>query len=148
MSPEKLKTAKILIVDDKEANIDILSGLLEMQGYANIKDTIDSRRVIDLYNSFHPDLILLDLMMPHLTGYDVMEQLKALIPIGTYLPILILTADITAEAKQRALAMGAMDFLAKPFDLVEVGLRKKFTGGPLSLFTVAGPKSAIGGEGQ
>jgi signal transduction histidine kinase len=115
--------ANILIVDDQQANIDVLSGLLEMRGYTNLKSTCDSRLVADLYESFHPDLILLDLMMPYLSGYQVMEQLMSRIPHDTYLPILVLTADITLEAKQRALASGAKDFIAKPFDLIEVGLR-------------------------
>jgi len=125
MIDSNLKNANILIVDDKEANIDILVGLLEMQGYSNIKSSTDSRLAVGLFKSFNPDLILLDLMMPHLTGYEVMEQLKAMVPSRSYLPILVLTADITAEARQRALAGGAKDFVAKPFDLIEVGLRIK-----------------------
>jgi CheY-like chemotaxis protein len=118
-----LKTAKILIVDDKQSNIDILEGLLEESGYENFQSTTDPRLVIDLFNSFNPDLILLDLMMPHLSGFEVMEQLKPLIPQGTYLPILVLTADITSESKLRALSGGAKDFLSKPFDLYEVQIR-------------------------
>ncbi|MCL4481417.1 MAG: ATP-binding protein [Bacteroidetes bacterium] len=125
MIDSTLKNANILIVDDQETNIDILVGLLEMQGYTNIETTIDPRLVVGLFKSFNPDLILLDLMMPYLTGYEVMEQLKALIPHSTYLPILVLTADITVEAKQRALSCGAKDFITKPFDLIEVGLRIK-----------------------
>ena len=118
-----LKTAKILIVDDKQSNIDILEGLLEESGYANFQSTTDPRLVVSLFNSFKPDLILLDLMMPHLSGFEVMEQLKPLIPQGTYLPILVLTADITSESKLRALSGGAKDFLSKPFDLYEVQIR-------------------------
>jgi CheY-like chemotaxis protein len=107
-----LKNASILIVDDKEANIDILMGLLELEGYKNIKSTADSRSVVKLVQAFNPDLILLDLMMPHLSGYEVLEQLKLVIPFGNFVPILVLTADITPEAKQRALAGGASDFLS------------------------------------
>jgi len=118
-----LKTAKILIVDDKQSNIDILEGLLEESGYANFQSATDPRLVVSLFNSFNPDLILLDLMMPHLSGFEVMEQLKPLIPQGTYLPILVLTADITSESKLRALSGGAKDFLSKPFDLYEVQIR-------------------------
>jgi len=70
-------------------------------------------------------LLLLDLNMPHLTGFQVMIQLKVLIPANTYFPILVLTADITTESKQKALASGASDFLTKPFDLIEVDLRIK-----------------------
>ena len=120
-----LKNANILIVDDQEANIDVLEGLLDMQGYPNIKTTTDSREVFNLFKSFKPDLILLDLQMPYLTGFEVMDQLKPLIPTNSILPILVLTADATIEAKQRALSGGATDFITKPFDLVEVGLRIK-----------------------
>lgn len=123
MIDSTLKKANILIVDDQEANIDVLEGLLEMQGYLNIKTTTDPREVVDLFASFQPDLILLDLSMPYLTGYEVMDQLKSLISENTYLPILVLTADVTSEAKKRALSGGASDFVTKPFDLVEVGLR-------------------------
>ncbi len=118
-----LKNSNILIVDDKEANVDILVGLLEMQGYTNIKTTTDPRLVQGLFNSFKPDILLLDLLMPHLNGFEVMEELRGMIPQGTYFPILVLTADMTTETKQRALSAGANDFLVKPFDLIEAGLR-------------------------
>jgi len=125
MIDSTLKNANILIIDDQEANIDVLEGLLEMQGYSNIKSTVDPREVLNLLADFNPDLILLDLSMPYLSGFEVMELLKLNVPANTYLPILILTADVTSEAKQRALSVGATDFLTKPFDLVEVGLRIK-----------------------
>jgi signal transduction histidine kinase len=118
-----LKNANILIVDDQQQNIDVLTGLLEMTGYNNYATTTDSRKVVDLFTSFKPNLILLDLMMPHLNGFQVIEQLKPLIPAGTFFPILVLTADIKTETKQQALANGATDFLTKPFDLIEVELR-------------------------
>ncbi|MBL7966959.1 MAG: response regulator [Prolixibacteraceae bacterium] len=118
-----LKNANILIVDDQEANLDVLEGFLDMQGYNSIKTTQDPREVIQLFGSFEPDLILLDLSMPYLTGFEVMEQIKSILSPNTYLPILVLTADVTTESKQRALSGGASDFLTKPFDLVEVGLR-------------------------
>lgn len=118
-----LKNSNILIVDDKEANVDILVGLLEMQGYTNIKTTTDPRLVQGLFSSFKPDILLLDLLMPHLNGFEVMEELRGMIPQGTYFPILVLTADMTTETKQRALSAGANDFLVKPFDLIEAGLR-------------------------
>lgn len=125
MISSSLKNAKILIVDDQEANIDVLVSLLEMQGYENIKTTQDPREVIDLYSAYNPDLILLDLSMPYLSGFEVMDQLKKLVPENSYLPILVLTADVTPQSKQKALSGGASDFLTKPFDLVEVGLRIK-----------------------
>ena len=120
-----LKKANILIVDDQPANVAILEGFLQMQGYENLATTTDPRNVMQLYATFEPDLILLDLMMPYLSGFEVMNLLKPLVPEGTFLPILVLTADATNEAKQKALSGGASDFLTKPFDLIEVGLRIK-----------------------
>lgn len=120
-----LKNANILIVDDQQANIDVLTSLLELKEYTNLKQTTDSRIVISLFKESEPDLILLDLMMPYLDGFQILEQLKELIPAGTYMPILVLTADVTPDAKQIALAGGASDFLSKPFDLIEVDLRIK-----------------------
>ena len=117
------KNANILIVDDKKANIDVLEGLLEELEYRSIKSETDPRKVAGLLVSFKPDLILLDLMMPFLSGFEVMEEINSIIPAGTYLPILVLTADITPEAKKRALSGGAKDFLSKPFDLTEISLR-------------------------
>ncbi len=118
-----LKKSNILIVDDKMENIEVLQGLLEVRGYENVKATTDPRQVAGLFQAFQPDILLLDLMMPHLNGYQVMEQLKELIPPDTYFPILMLTADVAEETKRRALAQGAKDFLTKPFDLIEVELR-------------------------
>ncbi|MFY9151477.1 MAG: ATP-binding protein [Prolixibacteraceae bacterium] len=120
---QTIKNARILIVDDEQANVDVLSGLLELKDYTNVFTATDSRLVADLFREINPDIILLDLMMPHLTGFQVMEQLAELVPAGTYLPILVLTADVTTESKLRALAGGAKDFLIKPFDLTEVDLR-------------------------
>ncbi len=96
-----------------------------MQGYRNIKNTTDPREVVLLFKSFKPDIILLDLSMSHLSDFEVMEQLKQFVPDHTFLPILILTADITKEAKLKSLDAGAIDFLTKPFDMIEVGLRIK-----------------------
>jgi putative two-component system response regulator len=85
----------------------------------------DPREVVSLFAQVQPDLILLDLTMPYMDGFQVMEQLKPLVPDSDYLPILVLTADITAEAKRRALSMGAKDFITKPFNHMEVLLRIK-----------------------
>jgi len=78
---------------------------------------------LTLVREFHPDILLLDLMMPHLSGFDIMQQLKETGLINGFMPILVLTADATSEAKKRALTEGASDFLTKPFDLNEVDLR-------------------------
>jgi len=118
-------TARILIVDDQEANIRFLDGLLRKAGYAAVRGTTEARDVPSLYVEFQPDLVLLDLHMPEEDGFMVLERLRPLIPPGSYVPVLVLTADITPEARKRALAGGAKDFLSKPFDTTEVLLRIK-----------------------
>lgn len=123
MFNQKLREARILIVDDQEANVAVLENLLERGGYTRLLGITDSRQVVKLFTEFDPDLIILDLVMPHLDGFMVMDQLRPLIPPDTYMPILILTADINPEARQRALSSGAKDFLTKPIDVIEVGLR-------------------------
>ncbi|MDQ3814900.1 MAG: response regulator, partial [Armatimonadota bacterium] len=123
MHEEKLRHAKILIVDDAVDNLELLQHILQFEGYANLAASADAREVLSLVGSFQPDLILLDLMMPHLDGFQIMEQLQPLIPAGTYLPILVITGDSSTEAKYRALASGAKDFLTKPFDPPEIRLR-------------------------
>ena len=119
----ELTNSKILIVDDQEANVRILESLLEIKGFKQVKSTTDSRQVEDLVQSFSPDLLLLDLMMPHMSGFEVMERLRGKEIEGHFMPILVLTADSTKESKQKALLLGATDFLTKPFDFTEVLLR-------------------------
>jgi putative two-component system response regulator len=114
---------RILIVDDQPANVELLEAILDGAGYKDVLGTTDPREVIRLHHEFEPDLILLDLMMPHMDGFAVMSQLAARIPAGEYLPVLVLTADITSEARARALSAGAKDFLTKPLDHLEVLLR-------------------------
>ena len=123
MLAETRKRAKILIIDDQESNVLLLQRLLQQVGYTTLESTTDPRVGLRLFSEFQPDLILLDLMMPHLDGLAVMRELANRIALDDYLPILVLTADVTPEAKQRALAAGAKDFLTKPFDAVEVVLR-------------------------
>lgn len=123
MQDETLKGARILIVDDQEANVHLLRGLLQRTGYTNLCSTTDPRQTLTLFGENLPDLILLDLMMPHLNGFQVMELLKPLVAEDIYLPVLVLTADANPQARQRALAGGAKDFLTKPFNPTEVLLR-------------------------
>jgi len=123
MWEEKIKSARILIVDDQDANILYLETILGRAGYTSYQSTNDPRQVLGLFEQHRPDLILLDLMMPHLDGFAVMEQLKPLTAPDSYLPILVLTADVSPETRRRALSSGANDFLVKPFDPGEAVLR-------------------------
>jgi putative two-component system response regulator len=117
------KDSKILIVDDKVANIQLLKGILEEDDILNFKSITDSRNTLVTFLEFKPDLVLLDLHMPHMDGFEVLKRLRDCIPPYEFLPILVLTADSTSDVKRRALLDGAADFLAKPIDPVEVTLR-------------------------
>jgi putative two-component system response regulator len=118
-----MNNARILVVDDQEPNVRLLEKILQPAGYTNVRSVRDSRQAVGAFREFRPDLILLDLHMPHLDGFGVLRQLAPLIPEGDYLPIIVLSADILPEAKKKALSMGAKDFLTKPFDAQEVLLR-------------------------
>ena len=111
---------QILLVDDNLVNIHVLELVLKVAGYSNLHSTTDSRQVLPLYTALRPDLILLDLQMPHLDGFAVLEQLRAVSPEASALPVLVVTADITAEARHRALALGARDVVTKPFDAADL----------------------------
>src|SRR5207249_12038263 len=95
--------ARIMIVDDEERNVRLLERVLHNSGFGNTISTTDPREVLGLFEESEPDLILLDLLRPHLDGFALMEKLRELIPRGSYLPILILTADATDTTKRRAL---------------------------------------------
>lgn len=114
---------KILIVDDESANVELLTKLLAKKGYHNIRTTQDSRDTLPLYLEFQPDLVLLDLMMPFINGWQLLIMLRQLIPATSFVPILVLTVDITKATRERALACGANDFLTKPFDMTEITWR-------------------------
>ncbi|KWR75039.1 adenylate/guanylate cyclase domain-containing protein [Cupriavidus sp. IDO] len=112
--------ARILVVDDLEANVLLLEQMLRGAGYVCIESTTDPRTVCELHGRNHHDLILLDLQMPGMDGFEVMERLKEVQP-DNYLPVIVITAQ--PDHKLRALQAGAKDFVSKPFDLAEVLMR-------------------------
>jgi len=118
ITEQEILQANILIVDDIPTNIQLLKKILASAGYENIFSTSDPREALPLYVDNNIDLLLLDIRMPHLSGFDVMEQLKASIP-NDYLPIMVLTAELTHETRLQSLASGAKDFLTKPFERLE-----------------------------
>jgi PAS domain S-box-containing protein len=115
----EIQNARILIVDDQEANVLLLEKMLRNAGYVHVKSTMQSQSVCELYREHRYDLILLDLQMPGMDGFEVMEGLKEI--EADYLPVLVITAQ--PGHKLRALNAGARDFVSKPFDLVEVQTR-------------------------
>ena len=116
---DEILKAKILIVDDQPANVLLLEKMLSVQGFLNVHSTTDARTVTDLYRQHRFDLILLDISMPYMNGFEVMEALHE-IETETYVPVLVLTAQTDRDTRIRSLELGAKDFLTKPFDRLEV----------------------------
>jgi len=113
----------ILVADDIVENTRVLKAVLERHGYTNIHTTTEARSVVALFGELRPDIVLLDLHMPDANGLDVMRELIAANEGGPFLPIVILTGDLSSQARRDALDAGASDFVAKPFDPAEVQLR-------------------------
>ena len=120
INEQEILNASILIVDDQQANVLLLSEMLRGAGYTRITSTMNPYAVCELYRKNRYDLILLDLMMPGMDGFEVMEGLKEIETEG-YLSLLVVTAQ--PAFKLRALNAGAKDFVSKPFDLVEIKTR-------------------------
>ncbi|KGK57681.1 CheY-like chemotaxis protein [Xanthomonas arboricola] len=123
MTRDEILGSRILIVDDEPANVRLLEDLLQREGFQQVIATTDPLRVMGLVSAFAPDLILLDLKMPELDGYALLEQLARLSDPAHFLPVIVLTADPSRSARHRALGLGAKDFLTKPLDTFEVALR-------------------------
>lgn len=123
LSNANLTDSRILIVDDQTENLKALTAVLNLQGYHQLRCLDDSRKVVTLAQEFQPDLILLDLHMPHVDGIAVMDDLGEVIAADDYLPILVLTGDSSSAARERALSHGAHDFISKPLNRTEVQLR-------------------------
>lgn len=117
ISQADIYAAKILIVDDQDVNLRLLEHLLGSGGYSAISSTLDARAVAGLHQRHQFDLIILDLVMPGMRGYEVMDALRPL-ELEGYLPVLVIAAD--PDAKMAALEAGARDFISKPFDALEV----------------------------
>ncbi|MDP2144743.1 MAG: response regulator [Gallionella sp.] len=120
INDQQILNANILIVDDQSSNVQLLDEMLQEFGYRHITSTMDPHVVCELHRDNRYDLILLDLLMPGMDGFQVMECLKE-IETDDYLPVIVITAQ--PDHKLRALAAGAKDFVAKPFDMVEIKTR-------------------------
>jgi diguanylate cyclase (GGDEF)-like protein len=123
LGPELAARARILIIDDEQANVRLLERLLLSGGFTDVRGTTDASLAVELFDELKPDLVLLDLHMPKKDGFEVLAELNARIEPGAYVPIVVLTADTTREARERALSNGAKDFLTKPLERTEVLLR-------------------------
>ena len=119
----EIRTRRILIVDDEHANVLLLASELEREGYRDIHTVTNPAEALENYIRLEPDLVLLDLMMPEVDGFQLLEAFKRHDRPDEFRPVLVLTADSTINARRRALALGAKDFVSKPFDVIEVALR-------------------------
>jgi len=120
---EEVRIAKVLIVDDQEYNVSLLERILGRAGFKNVYSTMDSLQVERLLAEIDPDIILLDLHMPGMDGLATLQMIRERYGPDHYLPVLMLTADLTTDAKQQGLQAGVNDFLTKPYDRTEVILR-------------------------
>jgi len=116
--------ATILIVDDNPSNVLLLEKVLKLAGYQDIIVALDSEKVVPLYESYHPDLIMLDLLMPKMDGFMVLKALNE-ITGDDYIPVIVITAQPSRENKLKALEYGVNDFIGKPFDPIEVSMHVK-----------------------
>ena len=120
ITPADIRRARVLVVDDQPVNVQLLEYLLKTTGYENVHSTLDPRQVVSMHLKYRFDLIILDLHMPGMDGFQVMEALKPL-ESESWLPVLVLTAE--PDKKLAALEAGARDFIGKPLDTVEVMTR-------------------------
>lgn len=118
-----VKAARILAVDDEAANLSLVDHAFRREGFSNIVTCLDAREGLADFAATTPDLVLLDLMMPGFDGYEFLESFRRLTAETDYLPILVLTADSTMNARLRALSLGANDVLLKPYDVGELLMR-------------------------
>lgn len=123
ISPQEILSRRILVIDDEEANVLLLISILKREGYDDTHGVTDPSQALETYIKLAPDLVLLDLMMPEVDGFQLLEAFRRHDRPDEFRPILVLTADTTLQARRKALSLGAKDFVAKPFDVIEVALR-------------------------
>ncbi len=123
ISNQELLSRRILAIDDEETNVLLLANVLDREGYRDVHFLTNPELALEMYIKLSPDLVLLDLMMPKVDGFQLLEAFSRHDQPDEFRPVLVLTADTTLQTRRRALALGAKDFVAKPFDVIEVALR-------------------------
>jgi putative two-component system response regulator len=123
--PPAHASARILLADDMAPNLALLTRIVKRAGYGNVYGTTDAERVFPMYLELNPDLVMLDLHMPGRDGLALLARIRAHAMSGPYLPIVVITGDVSREARRRTLDAGASDFLTKPYDVHEVLLRAR-----------------------
>ena len=125
MSPKAPSDAKILIIDDDPTLIELLRYILYADGYRNVLSTSDPRQALPMYREHRPDLLLLDLNMTPIDGFELLEELRPFLDDGDFVPIVVINGEEPEAVKNRALAAGATEFISKPFDPTEIILRAR-----------------------
>ncbi|MEK8131645.1 HD domain-containing phosphohydrolase [Paenibacillus filicis] len=120
---DDIKRSKLLIIDDQACNIMLLEHILSRAGFNQVESLLDPLELATRFADIQPDMVLLDMHMPGMDGLQVLRLIRETLAPDQYLPVLMLTADLTLEAKQRGLQAGVNDFLTKPYDRMEVVLR-------------------------
>ena len=121
--PDALPNSSILVIEDCEATGRYYRRLLTKAGFSEVTVVRDPRNAMDSFQQVNPDLVMLDLHMPHVSGYSVLEQIGERVPEGTYMPVLVITGDMEPDVRVRCLSAGARDFLSKPFRADELVVR-------------------------
>ena len=127
MPNDAIQNMRIVIVDDESSNVALLERILEWAGYRNVRSFDDSTKALIQICSNPPDLVLLDLHMPKIDGFQILERLRAEKDSHDHIPIIVFTADVTPDTRIRALSLGASDFLTKPGEATEIMLRVRNT---------------------
>jgi CheY-like chemotaxis protein len=131
---DTLKRSRILVVEDDRDNLELMELTFQMYGFTNVRCTTDSREVLEIFKDDPPDIVLLDLHMPHLDGLALIEEIAKVMPPGPFLPIVLISGEVSRDIKERALEAGASDFLQKPYgmtrliEVVEESLAERFAG--------------------
>ena len=120
---ELFADSPVLLIDDIAENLQLLEKMLNWAGFGNLRSFTSAQGALSILPEFDPHLVIVDLMMPGMTGYEFLENVRSDPSHDPLLPVLVFTADLTTEAKVRALELGASDFLTKPGDAIEIGLR-------------------------
>ena len=123
MNDEVLRQGRILMVDDEVSSLCLLENVLQRLRFPHVRKLSDPTRIIEEFDAYEPDLVITDIEMPEMDGIELVEKLRSHLPRDTCLPILVLTGSSDPRHKRRALAVGATDIIAKPFDSAEIQMR-------------------------
>lgn len=125
MSEESLRQARVLILDDEVGALCTLANMLGRLGFTHVETLSEPQHFLERFTTFQPDLVITDLLMPEVDGFEIIEAVRARLPQDTFFPVLVLTGDQSPEDKRRALVAGATEILMKPFDLSELLMRMR-----------------------